>query len=256
MKWKLYRELVSQSIQESLSYKGTTIIVMIFSVLFFAIEMIVGMVLFNSTATLGGWLSSDYFLLISSATLITSLYQFLFIVAHENLAESIIEGSLDYTFLRPVNSFYYYAFNRIDPPSLINTVLSSIVILYLCNSQHIGFTIVPYVICIAMGVWFLFLVNQCVVTLSFWVEKSSKLLALPEYLSDISSKPYTIYPKSIIFFLTWIMPFFVAFNYPVLILKGEMPIYNLCYFALFLFFLHKGTTLLWKKGIAKYQSSN
>lgn len=257
MKLKLYKRLVSQSIQENLSYKTTSLIVMLFSVLFFIIEIIVGMVLFDNTATLGGWSRTSYFLLISTATLINSLYQFLFIVAHENLAENIIEGALDYTFLRPVNSFYYYAFNRIDLPSLINTVLSIGVIIYFVQDLNASpLHILLYSFAIMLAVWFLFLINQCVVTLSFWIEKSSKLLAFPEYLADVASKPYTIYPKKIVFLFTWVVPFFIAFNYPVLILRNELRMNELMYFGIFILIFHLGTIFLWKSGIKKYQSSN
>lgn len=257
MKLKLYKQLVSQSLQENLSYKTTSLIVMIFSVLFFAIEIIVGLVLFNNTGMLGGWSKTEYFLLISTATLINSLYQFLFIVAHENLAENIIEGTLDYTFLRPVNSFYYYAFNRIDLPSLINTVLSISVIIYFAQGLNVSIlNILLYSFAIMLAVWFLFLINQCVVTLSFWIEKSSKLLAFPEYLSSVASKPYTIYPKKIIFLFTWILPFFIAFNYPILILKGELHVSELLYFSFFLLILHSVTVFIWNRGVKKYQSSN
>lgn len=255
MNVKLYKQLLAQSIQESIAYRSTSVIVAIFSVIFFVTEIVVGVVLFDQTSLLAGWSKQQYFMLIGVSALINSLYQFFFIVSHENLAESIIEGELDYIFLKPVNSFYFYAFNRIDLPSLVNTVLAVVLIISLQNRVHV-LTLVFFILSILLSVWFLFLINQIIVTFSFWIEKGGKFLAIPEYLADIASKPYSIYPKMFIFLFTWICPFFLAFNMPVLLLKQTGYWKQLLYFLVFVFLLHKFATYLWRKGLKKYQSSN
>ncbi|MFV0558816.1 MAG: ABC transporter permease [Enterococcus sp.] len=254
---RLFKQLVAQSIQENLSYRATSIIVMIFGILFFTIEIVTGLVYFDHTDLIGGWTRNDYLLLISVSSMITYLYQTLFVVSHENLAEFIVEGELDYTFLRPVNSFYYYALNRMDFPSIINLVISIVaVFVFAIHYSWTPIRAIFFSLFILLAVWLVFLLNQIIVTLSFWLEKSSKMLAIPEYLMDISSRPSTVYPRLMRLFFSWVIPIVLLYNAPVLVLKNEINYLFFVYILIFLIFLHSFALFLWNKGIVKYQSSN
>ena len=91
MNFRLYKKFLSHSFQEFLIYRSTAIVTIVFGLIFFLAEFIAGVIYFDYTETIYGWIKNDYLLLISVASVISYGYQFLFTVAHENLYEFIYE---------------------------------------------------------------------------------------------------------------------------------------------------------------------
>ncbi len=129
--------------------------------------------------------------------------------------------------------------------------------IYILTTYTFNFiTIIEYVISIILATYFVFLLNQYAVSISFWKDKSSKLLAVPEYLLDFSSRPISVYPSGIQILLVWVLPILLAINLPVLIIKGETN----TMLILWLFIINiVGTFLaliIWNKGTERYNSAN
>lgn len=156
---------------------------------------------------MSGFSFEQYELMIVSLASITYTYQFLFIGAHEALAEDIIEGDLDYIFLRPINSYFYYALRRLDFPSLIYLIVYIPVTIYLL----VKFDLTPLdwllvALFYVVGVLFVFAMNQLVIEVSFWKDTMTALNGVPEYLIDSANRPAKIYPKFIRMFLVNVIP--------------------------------------------------
>ena len=61
------------------------------------------------------------------------LYRTVFVIAHENLADTIVEGELEYTFVRHPNSLLFYVLYRVDITSAINLLITALVHAYLLS---------------------------------------------------------------------------------------------------------------------------
>lgn len=254
---KLYKIFISHSLQETLIYRSTSAFIVIFGVLFFAIELVSGMIYFEYTDLILGWTKYDYYMLICTSYIIQCGYQTLFSSAHESLSEKIIEGELDYIFIRPVNSFLYYIFYRIDLPSTINLAIAIIIqVILMGRGNYSIFQVISFVIFIIFGIWFLFLFNQIVVMVSFWKEKSSKLMGMPEYFVDASTRPKDVYPGIVKFLLIWIIPIFTTINGPVDILKKDYDLTAFLWYFVYLAVFSFITYWMWLKGLKKYISAN
>ncbi|KRN76816.1 ABC-2 family transporter protein [Weissella minor] len=213
MTFSLYTILAKQSLKEFTTYRMTSIMVVIFGFMFTLIEVIAGAVYYSFNNTIGGFSFEQYELMIVSLASITYTYQFLFIGAHEALAEDIIEGDLDYIFLRPINSYFYYALRRLDFPSLINLIVYIPVSIYLL----IKFDLTPLdwllvALFYVVGVLFVFAMNQLVIEVSFWKDNMTALNGVPEYLIDSANRPAKIYPKFIRMFLVNVIPVLALSN--------------------------------------------
>jgi len=190
-------------------------------------------------------------------TSITGGYIALALAIKKLLDEEILEGKLDYIFLRPINSFWYYSLYRIDFPSLINILTGIAVQSYIIYREKIGILqILMYIVSVIMGVWFIFLFNHLTVTVAFWKEKANELTWVPEILTDFSSRPASIYPKIIRFLMIWIIPILTSINLPVDILRGKVNMMSMLWYILFLIVFTIAVYKMWYAGIKKYQSSN
>jgi ABC transporter, permease protein len=218
--------------------------------------MFSGMVYFSYTDNILGWTKWDYFSLVTTATIIRYGYTFFFIWGSD-LSYTIVQGKLDYTLLRPLNSFWYYAFYMADFPSLINVILGIIVQGWIIFKYHIGFfQVIMYIIFVIIGIWFQFLMFNFSNMISFWVDKAEQILWIPETLSETSSQPASIYPKWIRCFLMWLLPILTSFNLPIDIIRGKVNVVNMLWFVGFVGAFTIANYRIWHAGLKKYQSSN
>ena len=256
MNMKIYKAMLSNSIQRILIYRTTSILIVVFGLLFYFIEMFSGTVYFSYTDNILGWTKWDYFSLITTATIIRYGYTFFFIWGSD-LSYTIVQGKLDYTLLRPLNSFWYYAFYMADFPSLINVILGIIVQGWIIFKYHIGFfQVIMYIIFVIIGIWFQFLMFNFSNMISFWVDKAEQILWIPETLSETSSQPASIYPKWIRCFLMWLLPILTSFNLPIDIIRGKVNVVNMLWFVGFVGAFTIANYRIWHAGLKKYQSSN
>ncbi len=256
MNMKIYKAMLSNSIQRILIYRTTSILIVVFGLLFYFIEMFSGMVYFSYTDNILGWTKWDYFSLVTTATIIRYGYTFFFIWGSD-LSYTIVQGKLDYTLLRPLNSFWYYAFYMADFPSLINVILGIIVQGWIISKYHIGFfQVIMYIIFVIIGIWFQFLMFNFSNMISFWVDKAEQILWIPETLSETSSQPASIYPKWIRCFLMWLLPILTSFNLPIDIIRGKVNVVNMLWFVGFVGAFTIANYRIWHAGLKKYQSSN
>jgi len=256
MTFRLYRILVGQSLSEATAYRGTTLLIVTFGLLFYVIELLAGLVYFSFADHIYGWSLMDYFSLITSANIITYGYQTLFIAAHEELASQINEGKLDYILLRPVNSYWFNVLFRMDFPSLINLIVVVIVQVILQVKQ--GATVqlaILYLVTIGLGVIFVFLINQIIVTLAFWVDNLSALNGLPETLMDASARPDRIYPKVIRAIFLWGIPTLTATNLPINVIQNRFSISQLSVYVGIILVLWGASYVEWIHGVRRYASA-
>ena len=256
MNMKIYKAMLSNSIQRILIYRTTSILIVVFGLLFYFIEMFSGMVYFSYTDNILGWTKWDYFSLVTTATIIRYGYTFFFIWGSD-LSYTIVQGKLDYTLLRPLNSFWYYAFYMADFPSLINVILGIIVQGWIISRQHVGFfQVIMYILFVIIGIWFHFLMFNFSNMISFWADKADQILWIPETLSEISSQPASIYPKWIRCFLMWLLPILTSFNLPIDIIRGKVNIVNMLWYVGLVAVFTIANYRIWHAGLKKYQSSN
>ncbi|MCS4487801.1 ABC transporter permease [Streptococcus sciuri] len=257
MSFALWKKLVSHSIQEVLINRQTAVITFVLGSLFFTLEIIAGFVFFEYTDTLLGFTKQDYLLLVATSSTITFLYQTLFVVSHEHLAETILEGELDATLLKPVDSFWYFVLYRLDIPSFCDLIISVVAQIYFLSSYKLEWLqLVFFVISILLATYLLFLLNQLAVSIVFWKDNANSILGLPEYLMEFSSRPLTIYPSSVRFILTWGVPILISTNLPVLIVKGKLDIVYLVFLIIMDVLGTFVARWVWKKGVVRYHSAN
>lgn len=257
MSVSLYLALCKQSVHTFIIYRTTSLLTFLMSILFFVVELYAGVVYFDQIDQLYGWTREDYLVLISLATTVTYLYQTFFVLAHEHLTESILDAQLDMILLKPVNAYLFYALYRLDISSAISAMMGLGVTGYFLQSYTV--TVVQYLyigVCVLLAVGLLFSLNQIIVTCSFWYDNLTSLLAVPEYLTDFLSRPRDIFPSTIRGLFTWGVPLLIAFNSPVLILRGEMSVRYVLSLVLSNAIFGFIAWWLWRKGVERYRSAS
>ncbi|MEK4554386.1 ABC transporter permease [Jeotgalicoccus sp. FSL K6-3177] len=257
-KLHVYLYLLKISFKTLTHYRMTTFLVVAFGFLFTFIDVLSTIVFFQFTEELGGFNFYEVMYILGVYNFIQYSYQLFFINSHEELADKIIEGELDYDLIRPIDSNFLINFRSLDIPSLINFILPiSIIIFSILNIEYTFIDFYGAIILIFFGTILYYYINQVIVNLCFWIEKPGMILGIPEYLLDIASRPASIYPKYISFALTFVMPMFVITNSSVIAINSSalyiyLSIFLLVYIIIFRYISNKQ----WKYGLKKYLSTN
>ncbi|WP_395319709.1 ABC-2 family transporter protein [Fructilactobacillus frigidiflavus] len=261
MKIALYWELAKQSFKEFTTYRFTSAMVITFGFMFTLIELFAGKVYFSFSNSIGNFTYNQYQLMIMFLSCMVYTYQFLFIGAQESLAADINKGDLDYHLIRPINSYVYYVFKQLDFPSLINLIVYIFVTAYyLLKFQIEVWQIILIIFYYAIGVIFIFSLNQIVIEVSFWKDNLTALNGVPEYLIDSANRPASIYPKIFRMILINIIPVIPLSNEIVQLTSRDFASRQSIYLLSMLFTLTLIFTffsyVLWKKGLKHYYSAS
>lgn len=257
MTFKIFKRRVKISIQTTTSFRMTSIIMFIVSLLFFILEIFTGIIFFEYTDRVAGFTKNDYLNLIITGNIIVNIYSTIFLEGYYKLIEDVLYGGMDYIFVRPVNSFLFYIFHGINLQNLLTSILYIILQIILFSKQNIEiFNIFLYIIFILIGIWYQFLFNFFIAIVSFYTDKATALFGINEILEDLGKKPSKIYPKIIRFFLLYIISYVFVFNAPINILQNKISYLNVIIYILSCIILTGILYRLWFKSIKKYQSAN
>lgn len=251
--------LIRQGVSRTLAYRASALFVVIFGTMFAMAEIVSVLVYFRFTDNVAGWDLYSFLMLIATVGVIQNIYQFLFVVSHEQLMEKILYGDLDYDLVRPVNSLLLVNAQQLDLPSLCNLVAPAVLFWYCwpnMNSYPSGISVLAYGVLTAIGLVFYCLMNQLLVGCSFWIERPLGLTGVPEYLLELAKRPLPVYPRSLQVVFGGVLPVLLATNLPVDLLRGQFDALALAVLFLAILVLGGLVRWQWQAGLRRYSSAN
>lgn len=251
--------LARQSLGKMLAYRVSALFTVVFGILFALAEVIAITVYYRYTDEISGWDLSSFLGLYATYGFIQYLYQFVFVVSHEELMDKIIEGELDYDLIRPVDSQFLCSARALDYPSLINMIAPLGLLIYCARKLELDLTlpvIISYSILVVLGVTLYYLVNQFFVAMAFWVERPRKLAGVAEYLFEFASRPRSVYPRAMQVILTLVLPILTAVNAPVDVIRGELHLGMVGAFVTGLIVIGGIVRVQWVHGVRRYASAS
>lgn len=214
-------------------------------------------VIFQFTESIGGWNFWQVIFLFAFTSLARALWD-TFMYNMIFLGEKVRDGSLDRLLLRPLDPLFQLIAEKIDPDTIGEVVFNAILV-GICL-RHFGL-----LDDIMMIVWFLGLLISAVFTfaaihlvansLAFWIMETDGVNTIIWRLDDFLQYPLSIYPKWLVRFFTYVVPFAFVGYYPVSWLLGKSlaPGGFVCLLTgPILFALAYG---FWRIGLGRYQST-
>lgn len=253
-----WREAAVQSIKSALVYRSSSILVVVFGLLFSVAQVVATLVYYRYTNAIGGWGFYEFLTLVGSSVVVSSGYQLLFVLNHEDIVDRIVDGSLDYDLLRPVDSQVLLSTKRLDVPSAVTLLVGLGVYAY--GAQRVPalsvWSVAAWLSLCAVSVWFLYCVNHAFVSLAFWIERAHSLTGVSEYLLDLGQGPARVYPRLVQHILTSILPVVAATNLPVDVTWHALTVRQLVWFLSGVATATGMARYLWQRGLRRYYSAN
>ena len=257
--WKLFSAFFKMNLQMSLAYRAETAVNILINLMWLGWELLSLSIIFNNTATLGGWGPGELVALLGVFRMVNTLMAGLLWPNTEKFNASVRDGSLDYTLLQPVNSQFLVSFARITIWRAWDLVLAVILIvvgIHISGDSTSLSSVLKFLLLTTSGTVVIYSLWIVLIAFTFWFTKFDNNVTILQALLDSGRYPATIYPAWLQVIITFIIPIAVATTVPLQALRGDLSNVQV------LIFLGVGiasfwvAALVWKFGVRRYSGAS
>ncbi len=177
----------------------------------------------------------------------------------EKFNQGVRDGTLDYTFLQPVNSQLMVSINRFMLWRLVEATFAiAMIVVGLVMSSGIGslVNVLSFIVLSVSGMVVIYSVWIVLISLTFWFTKFDNSVTILQALMDSGRFPATVYPVWLRALITFVIPIAIATTVPLQALRGDLAWWQILVFlavsaALFIF-----SAFVWRTGSAKYAGAS
>ena len=225
---RVFLTFARNRLMRDMTFRANFLIDTISSVSWVMINLAFYTLIFQYTPAIGvgtGWEKYQFFLFLSTALLINSLVQALFMTNADELSELVRTGTLDFALLKPIDTQFLVSLTRIEWSSLGNFGVGLGLMGYSMYQLHywpglVQIALYPvYVVC---GVAIYYSLMIALAATSVWLGRNQTLFDFWFYITNFSRYPMEIYqgpwgtPLRRVF--TFCIPVLVVVNVPARIL--------------------------------------
>jgi ABC-2 type transport system permease protein len=181
--------------------------------------------IFSHTKTLGGWSAPEVVALTGVFFIVGGAVRFAVQPAMESLIESVRDGTLDFTLVKPVDSQLLVSLRRFQIWKLTDILMGLCVLaaaLWKLGAGIGGMDALRFAVALLSGGAIVYSFWLMLATLSFWFVRVENILVIFQSLYEAGRWPVNLYPRWLKFILTFLVPVAFATTVPAEALSGRL----------------------------------
>lgn len=248
------------NLQQELAYRVDTIVNILTSLMWLGWELIGLNIIFSNTTNIGGWRLGDLLALLGIFRIVSTFMQAIVWPNTEKFNQGIREGTLDYTFLQPINSQFMVSFSRIVIWNAWNVLLGIALIiigLFAAGSETPSvLNMLTFLLLTLSGSVIIYSLWIALISLTFWFTKFDNNVTLMQALMDTGRFPSIVYPIWLRIIVTFVIPIAVATTVPLQALRGELGLWQIVLAFLASILAAFLSSRLWMAGTRRYSGAS
>lgn len=216
-------------------------------------------VIFSYTHALGGWRPDEVLALVGVYTLVGGLIGLVIYPGMELFIESVRDGMLDFTLVKPVDAQLLVTVHSVDIWKLIDIGLGLVVLLIALVrlGAQVGLSQAAFFIAMLVtGGVIIYSFWLILATLSFWFVRVENILEIFRSMYEAGRWPVSLYPGWLRFILSFIVPVAFVTAVPVEALTGRLTPTTLLMAVVLAVLLLVVSRLFWKIGLRQYSGTS
>jgi len=216
-------------------------------------------VIFSYTSTLGGWTPDQVLALVGVFFLVGGAIRLMIQPSLEQLIESVRDGTLDFTLVKPVDAQLLASIQRVEIWKLTDVGLGIAVLAVALVRLGVGLGALHaagFAAALIAGGVIVYSFWMILATSAFWLVRVENILMVFQSMYEAGRWPVSIYPGWMRFALTFIVPVAFAVTVPAQALAGRLTwqlLAGACVFAAALF---TAARLFWRAGLRRYAGAS
>jgi len=254
----LFLRYLGIEISKMSAYKANLVIYSIFSIISDLLGPFAMYVVYNVSNGIPGWSFYEILFFQGCLIFVFGFSHFAFMPMTWRTSRNIQYGIVDQMLIRPVNTLALISVSNPDVDGFASAVLGVVLMTYSAVKINAVFSVINmiyFIVLMLCGIIFYYSFAVIITGISFIIVKSQALLEAFWTVESFAQYPFAVYSGPVVLFLTFVIPFGLAGNYPATALLKGMD--SLFFFELvgitflFLFFSIK----VWDYCLSRYTSA-
>jgi ABC-2 type transport system permease protein len=247
------------SVVRTLMFRGDFFIWALVELFWMTVNLLMISVIYQHTDTVAGWSKYEMMLLVGTSLLIQRFLMGFFWSSIFEMGRNIRTGNFDFFLAQPGNVMFMATTRKIDPDSLINSVIAAGVVVY--SARQLGLhpgaaDLLLYGLLVGCGVIIHYSMLVLCIAPAFWITSAQGIEGSYFTLSEFSRLPREAFRGVANIAFVWILPVVLVSNAPAnTLLRGfdlKLVAWVLCVTAIW-FSL---AVLLFHRGLRRYTSAS
>jgi ABC-2 type transport system permease protein len=218
-------------------------------------------VIFSHTTTLQGWTLDQTLVLLGVYTIVNGLLNVFVAPNLDQLSQSIRQGTLDFTLLKPASSQFLVSFQRCVIWGATDVALGLGLVAFglsrLSGAGGLGAgPLALFAVTLAAGIVIVYCLWTMLATFSFWFVRIDNLTTVLHSVFGMGRFPVDAYPLWLRRVLTFVIPVALVTTVPAEALSNRLaplvPVVSVLIAAIMLWL----STRLWRVGLGQYTSAS
>lgn len=247
------------SVTRALMFRFDFILWSAVELVWMAVNILLITVIYNHTQEIAGWRKYELMLLVGTAMLVQRLLFGFFWSSLFETARNIRSGHFDFFLAQPGNVMFMTTTRKLDPDSLINSIVAASVVVYSAHQLglHPSFVdVLLYILMVLCGLFIHYSALVLTISLAFWITSAQGIEGSYFTLFEFSRLPRQAFTGLSNILFVWALPAVIVSNIPAhTLLHGFDPV-----FAIWLL----GATVFWfslarfvfNRGLRRYSSAS
>ena len=216
-------------------------------------------VIFSYTESLGGWTQDEVLALVGVFFLVGGAIRFILQPSMEQLIESVRDGTLDFTLVKPQDAQLLASIQRVEIWKLTDMGLGVGVLAFALArlGERVGLPAsLEFAAALLFGGVIVYSFWIILATTAFWLVRVENILVVFQSMYEAGRWPVSIYPGWLRFALTFVVPVGFAVTVPAQALAGRLSGPVLAGAGALAAALAAAARLLWRAGLRRYQGAS
>jgi ABC-2 type transport system permease protein len=251
---------VRYSLVRMMMFRGDFFVWALVELMWMTVNLLVISVIYQHTESVAGWSKYEMILLVGTSLLIQRLLMGFFWSSIFELGRNIRSGNFDFFLAQPGNVLFMASTRKLDPDSLVNSVVALGVVTYAARQLHLEPSIgqiALYGLMVGCGVVIHYSILVMSMSLAFWLTSAQGIEGSYFTLTEFSRLPkqaFTGLLTRVLF--VWVLPVVVVSNTPArLLLNGFDARAALWLFAIAAAWL-AAAIFVFNRGLRRYTSAS
>jgi ABC-2 type transport system permease protein len=216
-------------------------------------------VIFTYTSRLGGWTQDQVLALVGVFFLVGGAIRFVLQPSLEQLIESVRDGTLDFTLVKPEDAQLVSSIQRVEIWKLTDVGLGiGVLAVALARmGEHVGLLqALEFAAALIAGGIIVYSFWVILATSAFWLVRVENILMVFQSMYEAGRWPVSIYPGWLRFALTFVVPVGFAVTVPAQALAGHLTWQVLAGAGALAVGLFAVARVFWRLGLRRYQGAS
>lgn len=205
------------AVVRTLMFRGDFFVWALVELFWMTVNVLMVSVIYEHTRTVAGWTKYEMLLLVGTSMLVQRFLMGFFWSSIFEMGRNIRTGNFDFFLAQPGNVMFTATTRKLDPDSLINSLVALSVVIYSARQLHLSpgvADIALYALLIFCGVVIHYSVLVLCISAAFWMTSAQGIEGSYFTLSEFSRLPRQAFHGLANVVFVWTLPMVVVSNVP------------------------------------------